>query len=225
MNDASTLYDQAVRKLKNNKVVVLVLLGFTVLGAVAQVYGVFSGIISSLFPPKTHVQVAASIQRYDFMVGKTKAVKPLGLVQGDVTHLQQIADDLAKEIASAMGPTRTSSEVTLAIESHNLHANQPVRASVLVFVPPIVQIGRVPKAVGETDTVDMQPLFGDPQFVDPRYNSIDMELEPCAGGYQREPLKIFKRGMDFSFDAQRQESRKTISKVAQTRRGESAAFS
>ena len=42
MNDTETLYDKTIRKLKNNKVIVLILVAFAVLLGLAQLQGAVS---------------------------------------------------------------------------------------------------------------------------------------------------------------------------------------
>jgi hypothetical protein len=192
-----TLYDQVVTRLKNNKLMVFVLIAFAVLLAVAQLQGALSGIKNALFPPKTRVQVAAFIQRYDFMVGNIESPKPLATRKGSIP---EIAQTLAKDIGAAIGPAPGIVQATLQIDGSGLRADQKLRAAVLIFVPPMSQVARTPKDVGEADNLDLTAIFNDPQYVDHADNSIDMELVPRMGYFEREPLKIFRSAKGFSFD-------------------------
>jgi hypothetical protein len=185
-----------------------------VIVAIAQFLGAFSGIVTTLFPPKTHVEVAVSIQSSDFMTGNTRAVKPLAAIKGDPNNIDQIAKSVAKEIVQAIGPTQDTFEAILNIEGHTLRSSQPLQAAVLVFVPPMMQVGRIPKALGDATGVNLLPLFADSQFLNPQDKSIDMELAAHAGGFEPKPLKIFARNQIFSFDTQQQITRKTVQFVA-----------
>jgi hypothetical protein len=192
-----TLYDQVVTRLKNNKLVVLVLIAFTVLLAVAQLQGALSGIKNALFPPKAHVQVAAFIQRYDFMVGNIEPPKPLATTRGSIP---EIAKDLAQGIGAVIEPTPGIVRAILQIDGSSLRADQKLRAAVLIFVPPMSQAARTPKDVGAADNLDLTAIFNDPQYVDHADDSVDMELVPRIGYFERVPLKILRSAAGFSFD-------------------------
>ena len=83
-----------------HKAVVFVPIAFAIVLAGAQLQGALSGIIGALFPAKTVAQVSASLERYDFMAGRIEPVKSLASIGRDITHVQKIADELAKEIVS-----------------------------------------------------------------------------------------------------------------------------
>lgn len=197
MAETETLYDQTVTRLKNNKLVVLVLIAFAVLLAVAQLQGALSGIKNALFPPKAHVQVRAFIQRYDFMVGNIEPPKPLATTSGTVP---EIAQGLATDIGAAIERAPGIVQATLQINGSSLRADQKLRAAVLIFVLPMSQVARTPTDVGEADNINLAAIFDDPQYVDHADNSIDMEVVPHLGYFERVPLKIFRSATGFSFD-------------------------
>jgi hypothetical protein len=211
MNETETLYDQTIRTLKNSKVIVLVLIAFAVLLGLAQLQGALSGIRTAFFPAKTQVHVDALVQRYDFMVGNVESPKPLKSVQGDITHVRQVAENLAEELSSAIGSAPGKSEAVLRIDRSSLRATQPLRAAVLVFVAPMTQVARVAHELGDANNLDLQPIFADPQFTGPTNNSIDVEVSLAVGSFEREPLKIFKRPDGFSFEADVRAQEKTLS--------------
>jgi hypothetical protein len=208
MSNSETLYDQITQRLKNNKVVVLILIAFAVVLGVAQFQGALTGIIGTVRAPQ--VQVQASIQPYDFMGGQAASLKGLTPIQGDSDHIEKMAVALSEEIVSALGVTPTTVEATLQIDGHSLHSSQPLRASVLVLASPIAQVGRVAKDLGEANGLDVLPLFGDSQFVNHNDNSLDMELVPQHGYFQRESLKIFRGNPDFSFEPNGKQLTKVI---------------
>ncbi len=210
MADAETLYDRAIRKLKNNKAVVFVLIAFAVVLAVAQLQGALSGIISALFPAKTVAQVSASIERYDFMAGRIEPVKSLAPIGRDITHVQEIADELTKEIVSAIGPMQNGFEVSLQVGDHTLRASRPVPIAIIVVTSPMAQVGRISRDIGETDSLDLQALSQDPQLFNPQRHVLEIELGALTAGLDRVSLEVFKRGNDFSFSPDQVEKRKVI---------------
>jgi hypothetical protein len=210
MNDSQTLYDQVVRKVKNNKVGMLVLLVFGGLLAVAQLQGALSGIINALLPPKTRIEVIATIQSYDFMVGKTESAKPLAPVAGDIARREEIANRVASEVVSAIGAGAKDLDVSVQIEGRSLRASQPLRVSIIVFGPQMSQVARISKDLGDAENVDLQSVFGDPQFLDPRGSSVDMEVRPRTGYFEREAFRVFKHGQAFSFEPDQNEATTTI---------------
>jgi len=121
------------------KAVVFVLIAFAIVLAGAQLQGALSGIISALFPAKTVAQVSASIERCDFMAGRIEPVKSLASIGRDITHVQKIADELAKEIVSAIGPTQNGFAVSLQFGDHTLHASRPVPIAVIVVTSPMAK--------------------------------------------------------------------------------------
>ncbi len=210
MADAETLYDRAIRKLKNNKAVVFVLIAFAVVLAVAQLQGALSGIISALFPAKTVAQVSASIERYDFMAGRIEPVKSLAPIGRDITHVQEIADELTKEIVSAIGPMQNGFEVSLQVGDHTLRASRPVPIAIIVVTSPMAQVGRISRDIGDTDSLDLQALSQDPQLLNPQRHVLEIELRALTAGLDRVSLEVFKRGNDFSFSPDQVEKRKVI---------------
>lgn len=182
MGDSETLYDRITRKFKDNKFVVWILIAFAALLGIAQLQGALSGLKSALFPPKTCVQASASIERYDFMVGRAGPASPLAPVERDIAEIEQAADEVAREIVAAIGAVQNSSQVTLHIDHGRLHSSQPLRAAVIVVTSPMEQVGRIPRKLGETDTVDLQALSEDPQFLDPHRNS-NRDRVGSSGGW------------------------------------------
>jgi hypothetical protein len=208
MNDTETLYDQVVRQLKSNKLVVVVLVLFAVVLGIAQFQGALSGIIGAVRTPKIEVQ--GSIRPYDFMGGTISPQKGLTPIPGDIAHVDNIAVALANEIVSDIGVDPTPLEATVRIEGRALSSSQPLQASVLILASPMAQVGRVPRNLGDASAVDVAALFGDTQFVNQSDNAIDMELVPQHGFFQRQPLKVFKRDQGFSFEPGQDASTKVI---------------
>jgi hypothetical protein len=210
MNDAETLYDETIRKLKNNKVIVLLLVAFAVFLGLAQLQGALSGMWKTIFPANTRVHVDVSVQRYDFMVGNIESARPLEPVQGDITDVRQMAEKLAEELTSAIGSPPDRFEAVLRIDGSTLRATKPLRAAVLVFSSPMEQVARVARELGDANNLDLRPIFADPQFTGQGGSSIDMEVSPRPGFFEREPLKIFKRPDGFSFQADVPAQEKTL---------------
>lgn len=210
MGDPQTLYDKFTRKLKNNRWVVFTLIAFAVVLGIAQLLGALSSLKDTLFPAKTRVHVSAGIERYDFMAGRTEPVKSLAPIGRDIGRAQEIADELAKEIVSAVGPRQKGFEVTLQIEGHTLQASQPVPVAIVVVSSPMVQVGRISRNIGETNSLDLLPLSQDPQLLNPRGNVVEMELGALEAGLDRLPLQVFKRGNAFSFSADQDDKHKVV---------------
>jgi hypothetical protein len=112
----------------------------------------------------------------------------------------------------------------LQIDGASLHADQKLRAAVLIFVSPMSQAARIRRDVGEADNLDLAAIFNDPQYVDHADNSIDMELVPRLGYFGREPLKIFRSAEGFSFDGASGEKTRTFQFTPHTPRVLLATF-
>jgi len=208
MNDTETIYDQVVRQLKSNKLVVLILLAFAVVLGINRFQGALSGIIGAVRTPKIEVQ--ASIRPYDFMGGTISPQKGLAPIVGDFAHVDSMMVALADKIVSEIGVDPTPLDATVRIERRTLSSSQPLQASVLILASPTAQVGRVPRNLGDANAVDVAALFGDMQFVNRSDNALDMELVPQGGFFQRQPLKIFKRNQGFSFEPDQDAATKVI---------------
>jgi hypothetical protein len=121
-----------------------------------------------------------------------------------------LGEKLAEELASAIGSTPGKFEAVLRIDGSTLRATQSLRAAVLIFVSPMAQVARIARELGDANNLDLQPIFSDPQFTGQGGNSIDMEVSPGAGFFEREPLRIFKRSDGFSFEAEVRAQEKTV---------------
>ena len=208
MSDTETLYDQIIRKLQNNKVVVVILVVFAVILGVAQFQGALSGIIGAVRTQKIEVQ--ASIRPFDVMGGAIAPRKDLPLLENAVNRIDKIATSLAGEIVSEVGVNPTALDATLRLDGGTLISSQPLRAFVLVLASPMSQVGRIPKDFGDATGLDVLPLFGDPQGTNSDDKSVDAELVPQHGYFNREPLKIFKRDQGFSFEPSQDQRTRVI---------------
>lgn len=205
-NQAGTLYDRIIAKLKDNKVVVVVVLAFIAVTSLGQLYGLFPGIMGWLFPPKFHV--SASIRPYDFMVGDVGQRQQLEPVQGSASQVDSIAANLAKEIASACGPATDRLDATLEIQGQTLRSSRPLHVSIPGFQNPMAQTTRYGKDLGENENFDLGSFVG-PGFMDAADNSVGLNLG--ARGFDGKYVKIFKREEGLSFDPQQQRLTQNIS--------------
>jgi hypothetical protein len=208
MDDTETLYDQVVRQLKSNKLVVVILLVFAAVLGIDRFQGALLGIIGAVRAPKIEVQ--ASIRPFDFMGGAISPQKGLTPISGDITHVDDMMVALADQIVSEIGVDPTPLDATVRIEGRTLSSSQPLQASVLILASPTAQVGRVPRNLGDANAVDVAGLFGDMQFVNHSDDAIDMELVPQDGFFQRQPLKVFKRNQGFSFAPNQDAATKVI---------------
>jgi hypothetical protein len=213
MQDSESLYDQTIRKLKNNKVVVIFLIGFVVVLGLAQIQGAFSGLLRTVRNPKIHLQ--ASIRPYDFMGGTISPEKNLASLSGQITQISILVPPLTKQILTEIGAGQTTLDACLQIEGGALRASQPLQAAVLVFGSPTSQMARIGKNLGDANGIDISALFKDSQFVNGVDNAVDMEVVPQHGYFQREPLSIFRRHQGLSFEPDHDALAKVIHFTAQ----------
>jgi hypothetical protein len=136
--------------------------------------------------------------------------KDLPLLENAVNRIDKIATSLAGEIVSEVGVNPTTLDVTLRLNGGTLLSSQRLRAFILVLASPMSQVGRIPKDFGDATGVAVLPLFGDPQGVNSNDESVDIELVPQRGYFNREPLKIFKRDQGFSFEPSQDQRTRVI---------------
>lgn len=198
MNENDTLYEQIIKKLKNKKAVVFILLIIAVIITVSQFLGGLSRIGIFLFPQKVYVQeIIISMQPYNLIIEATKSPRMLEPIRGNIDDIQRVAQMIAVQIADAIQPERLF-ETTLEISKNRLQASHSlnIRIDSFEFV--------------EANNIDLLPLFKNPLFCDPNCKHIDMWIRDLNYEFQPELVLIFKKEDIFSFNIESIVNHKTI---------------
>jgi len=134
MSKDDMLYEQVVKRLKNNKAVVVILLIFAIVIGASKFMGGLSGIADVLFPPKNHLEVNVSVQPYDLMAEMTESPVNLNPVSGDIDSINNIVDKISEEIVKEIQAERLL-ETTLVISGSNLKADHALTALIFYMEP------------------------------------------------------------------------------------------
>ena len=214
-NKNETLYEKTMRQLKNNPIVV----GILVLGAIAvglsQGLDIFKKVKETVSPAKPYVpqitEVQITLQPYNIVTGYTASPTIRSLNMENNVEIDAIANSILEQISEVTQPGSESGfRANLEIKDNVLNSDQSLEGGVIVMnsvaqVPARVKIDDLNKGVDLTD------VFSDSATFDQQCSCIHVELHVPAGGFQNVTLEIYQVQKDgYSFDPASSLTRKTL---------------
>lgn len=198
MSNDETLYEKTVRKLKNKKFVVFILIIFALVIAASQFITGISDIFKFFAPKKTKLEANISLQQYDIMSESTQSPEMLETIEGDIDDIQIFSALIAEEVAEAIQPERLF-EIKLDISENTLKSPHSLIAYIHIQGM-VVQQSPLVKEFGSAKKLDLLAISQDPLYFDFQRNSLEISVRDRKGHFQREFIKVFKREDTFSFD-------------------------
>ncbi len=208
---SETLYEKTMRQLKNNPIVVTILVIGAIAVGLSQGLDVFNKLKSTVSPAKAQItEIHITIQPYDVVQGYTDSPTIRSLDMGNTSDTDAIAKSILEQIIEVVQPGSGSGfNANLEIKENILSSDKSLAGEVVVMnsvaqVPVRVEIPDLTK--GE----DLTHEFSDSATFDQRCNCIHLELRGPKGDFQNETLEIYQVRSGFSFDSSSQVTRKTL---------------
>lgn len=98
VSENRTLYDDTIEKLKNRRVVVVIILAVVAVGGLAILLERVGVIGRSLITQKTEVSFDASLESYDILSGSRRRIESLRPVRGDIHEVESLAETISAQI-------------------------------------------------------------------------------------------------------------------------------
>jgi len=206
-NKGETLYEKTMRRLKNNPIIVAILVIGAIAVGLSQGLDIFNKLKESLFPATAQItEVHITIQPYKVPQGYSGSPILRSPALDNANNLNEITEAIITQITEAVQPGKaTEHQSTLKIDGKILHSDKPVNGEITVIEPlsptPIQQDVRVYiKNIVEGD--DLSTRFGDNAVFDPNCSCIHLDLSAPESGYQDQSLDIYKFRDGYSFNKQ-----------------------
>jgi len=213
-NKSETLYEKTMRQLKNNPIVV----GILVLGAIAvglsQGLDIFNKVKETVSPTKPYIpqitEVQLTIQPYDVVTGYTGSptIRPLNME--NTAEIDAIAKSILEQISEVTQPGSESEfSASLEIKGNVLSSDKSLEGGVIVMN----SVAQVPARVNILDLVkgaDLTSVFSDSATFNQQCSCIHVELHVPTGGFQDATLEIYQVQNGYSFDPASSSTRKTL---------------
>ena len=200
MSKDDTLYEQVVKRLKNNKAVVVILLIFAIVIGASKFMGGLSGIADVLLPPKNHLEVNVSVQSYDIMAEITESPVSISPVSGGIDNIDSLVDKVSQEIVKEINPERVF-ETTLTISGSNLKADRSLIALVFHMEPAGARFQMSPHKteIVEEGGFDIEKYFESQYSFMEDCSCIEMRIKERSGSFKPEGIKIYTGEQGYSF--------------------------
>lgn len=198
-----TLYDKTMRQLKNNQLVVAIM----VIGAIglglSQGVDIFTKLRDALFPSTPALtQVHITIQPYDVVKGYTGSpiLRQANIDRG--TEVNAVAQIILDNVIADVTPEGgTDLKIKLDIRDNLLISDQAVDAELTVMASEQPTQMEVRSPVADlTSGTDLAGLFSDRTVLDPRCNCIHMILHALKTGFNSRYVDIYQLQDGYSFD-------------------------
>ena len=211
-----TLYEKTMRQLKNNPIVVAILVMGAIAVGVSQGLDIFNKVKETVSPTKPYVpqisEVQITLQPYDIATGYTASpiIRPLNME--NIVEIDAIANAILEQISEVTQPgLESGSSANLEIKGNVLNSDKSLEAGVIVMNSQ--SIAQVPVRVKIDDLskgVDLTSVFSDSATFDQQCSCIHMELHVPAGGFQDDTLEIYQVQNGYSFDPSSLLTNKTL---------------
>jgi len=213
-NKSETLYEKTMQQLKNNPIVVAIL----VLGAIAvglsQGLDIFNKVKETVSPTKPYIsqitEVQITLQPYDIVTGYTASPIIRRLNMEDISEIDAIASSILEQISEVTQPGSESGfRANLEIQENVLSSDKSLEGGVIVMN----SVAQVPVRVKIPDLnkgVDLTSVFSDTATFDQQCSCIHMELHVPTGGVQDATLEIYQVQNGYSFESASPLTRKTL---------------
>jgi hypothetical protein len=202
-----TLYDKTIQRLKNNPIIVTIMVLGVVIIAIAQ----FLNASKPFLPTKQHVtELQVTIQPYNVVTGYTDSPAIRSLDMGNTSETDAIAKSIIEQVIEVVQPNSSSGfNANLEIKGNVLSSDQSLEGGVVV-VNSFTQVAARVKIPDLAKGEDLTQLFSDPATFDEQCNCIYLELYAPKAGFENLAVKIHRDGDAFSFDSSSQVTKKAL---------------
>jgi hypothetical protein len=199
-----TLYDKTMRQLKNNPLVVVILVLGVVFAGLAQGLDIFNKIKDAVFPSKAKIsEVHVTIQPYDLITGSTASPILRLPAVGRGLDVDQMAQNILDEILAVVKDgSATEYSTHLQIKDNLLSADQPVNGELTLLMgnSPVQAPTTYPLPVpGLTEGTDLAQYFADRMVFDPDCSCIHLILSAPKNGFLQFDVEIYQVPGGYSF--------------------------
>lgn len=203
-----TLYDKTIQRLKNNPIIVTIMVLGMVIIAITQ----FLNASKPFLPAKQHItELQVTIQPYNVVTGYTDSPTIRSLEMGNTLETDAIAKSIIEQVIEVVQPNSSSGfNANLVIKGNVLSSDQPLEGGVVV-VNNFTQVAARVKIPDLSKGEDLTQEFSDPATFDEQCNCIYLELYAPKAGFENATIKIHQGQNGLSFDSSSQVNDKTIS--------------